>query len=69
MPKIFENKKFRLFWVVLVGVSCFVLGYTIKPKSSSRAAMLKNLRMPNANGAPSRMMPPLQRPYPTRRQR
>ena len=28
-----KNKAFRLFWVVLLVISSFILGYTLKPKS------------------------------------
>ncbi|MEN8135768.1 MAG: hypothetical protein ABFS18_09590 [Thermodesulfobacteriota bacterium] len=40
MIRMMENKIFRLFWVVLLVVSAFTLGYTLKPKTSRRPPSL-----------------------------
>lgn len=43
-----QNKIFRLFWVVLLMISSFTLGYTLKPKTSRRPPALDMRTMMNS---------------------
>ena len=56
MPSLWMKKSMRLFWVVLVAISCFTLGYTVKPKPDRRA-MLKKMNI-NAPVGALRTLPP-----------
>ena len=55
-----KNKVFRLIWVMLVAISAFTLGYTLKPASSRRPpsldmnAMMGNgqFQMPSGQSMP-----------------
>jgi len=59
-----KRKVFRLTWVVLFGLSCFVLGYTLKPKTDRRA-MMQQMGFPSGGQSmPGRSAPPLR--FPTR---
>lgn len=50
------KKTRRLFWVLLVAISCFALGYTVKPKPDRRA-MLNKMNF-NAPARTIRTLPP-----------
>ncbi len=50
-----HDKFFKLFWVLLLVVSSFLLGYYLKPSSSSRAMILGG----NGRPASARPAPPL----------
>ena len=59
-----KNKAFRLFWVVLLVISSFILGYSLKPKSSQGTLppFMKSQAMGRFNMPQGRMAPPLNFP-------
>lgn len=54
---LWERRIVKFLWVVIVAVSCFVLGYTLQPRPS-RETMLRGGRPPAFNQMPPGAMPP-----------
>jgi len=60
---IMKTKLFKLFWVVLLVISAFTLGYSLKPKTSNRTIppfmMPRGMQGQLPGMPPGRMAPPL----------
>jgi len=56
-----KNTAFKLFWVLLLVISSFTLGYTLKPKTSKRTMppFMMGQSMGRFTMPPGRMAPPL----------
>ncbi len=55
------KKVFKLFWVVLLVLSSFTLGYTLKPKTSRRPPALNMRAMMRSGRFPMPMTTPRHR--------